>query len=124
MRRAMVEALELGKEAEAALLGSDFKEPRALVPVIQIVKGDLARKDPEGGGSIIDASDVSFGWSGGDPVAEEVEGEVNISFPTQIKLLEIPDNVEARFDGFGMRAAHVTKVKLEVDGQAVPDPAE
>jgi hypothetical protein len=26
------------------------------------------------------ASDVSFGWSGGDPVAEEVEGEVNISF--------------------------------------------
>lgn len=44
VRRALIEAADPGADAEQILLGDDYNEPRALVPPLHVISGQLANR--------------------------------------------------------------------------------
>jgi hypothetical protein len=107
VRRALVLAADARPGAERILLGGDYSEPRALVPPLHIVRGELARKD-ETKPPPSDLHTLEFDLPRPQMIVREMPGgRVDFDFNANLKGLHLPDNVEARNVRPGLRAAHV-----------------
>ncbi|MGZ6565521.1 MAG: hypothetical protein ACXVH1_39385 [Solirubrobacteraceae bacterium] len=107
VRRALIEAADAGAAAEQILLGDDFDEPRALVPPLHVITGQLARKDPTQPAPA-DLPRLELDYPRPAMIARELpSGRVDHTFSADVKALYVPDNVEIRNIRPGLRAAHV-----------------
>ena len=107
VRQALIEATGVEAEAKQILLGDEYSEPRALVPPIRVITGQLARKDqtkpapPDLARLELELPHPEM------TVKEQADGRVDFDFKTDVKALYMPQNVELRSIRPGMRAAHV-----------------
>lgn len=107
IRRALIEAAGAGADAKEILLADDYAEPRALVPPIRVVTGQLARKDPTKP-TPPDLPRLELDFAHPQMIVKELaSGRVDYEFKSDVKALYLPDNVELRNIRPGMRAAHV-----------------
>jgi hypothetical protein len=97
---------------------NEYTEPRGLVPAIHFVTGELAMKDRTKAPP--DLGPLELDYPRPAPVARRTtEGKVEIDLPTTLTALHLPDNVEIRVQGGGLRAAHVKRTGLPQVGPVV-----
>lgn len=107
VRRALIEATGVEARAKQILLGDEYSKPRALVPPIHVITGQLARTDqakpapPDLARLELDLPHPEM------MVKEQADGRVDFEFKTDVKAINVPENVELRGVRPGMRAAHV-----------------
>lgn len=116
VRRSLVRASGVHAGAEAAVLASNYEEPRGLVPPIFIVRGDLTLKDPaQPPPDDVGALELDFPLP--EPTASEKGGDEppQLDFQPTITALSLPENTEVNVRGTGLRAAHVKNVSSKMD---------
>ena len=107
VRRALIEASGVNAQASETLLGASFAEPRALVPPIRFITGQLAKRDG-GEPAPTDLSSLELDYAHPNMVVDEREdGRVDFRFEANAAALNLPENVELRVTGSGMRVAHM-----------------
>jgi hypothetical protein len=118
VRAALVRASGVGDDVQSILLSNEYTEPRGLVPAIHFVTGELAMKDTTKAPP--DLGPLELDYPRPAPVARRTtEGKVEIDLPTTLTALHLPDNVEIRVQGGGLRAAHVKRTGLPQVGPVV-----
>lgn len=124
VRRSLVRASGVTAGEEAAILVSDYDEPRGLVPPIFIVRGDLTLKDPSEPPPD-DAGALELDFPLPEPTADEKgRDEPQLEFHPSITALSLPDNVEVNVRGTGLRAAHVKNFSSMVGAVSRADQAD
>jgi hypothetical protein len=108
IRRSIVRSSGLDAASEAIILGSDYEEPRGLVPPISFVRGDVelvdSSKPPPP-----DVGRLELDFPVPTPKAiDESHGQpVKIEFEHKITGLHVPENIKVNLRSKGLRAAHV-----------------
>lgn len=119
VRRALIEAADAGADAEQILLGDDYNEPRALVPPLHVVAGQLARKDPALPAPA-DLPKLELDYPRPEMIVHErPTGRVDHTFSSDVKAVYVPDNVEIRNIRQGVRAAHLKPSPDDADADDV-----
>lgn len=114
VRRALIIEARVSASTRDRLVIEEYAEPRGLVPEIALVRGELARIDPDVPPPAMHGGDVELEWNTATPVATRSEdGEVEISFTYEITYSKLPPNTNGRASGFGMRAAYVKRMDAE-----------
>ena len=107
VRRALIKATDAGADAEQILLDDDYNEPRALVPPLHVITGQLARKDSTQPVPA-DLPRLELDYPRPEMIVREVpSGRIDHTFNADVKALYVPANVEIRNIRPGLRAAHV-----------------
>lgn len=124
-RRALLAAAGVPASGQARLLAEAFEEPRALVPAVKVVRGELSLRDPEGAAPAMDGGSVELEIpptriTGGQ---RDASGEIRFQVPTDVKVVQLPENVQITFTSAGMRAAHVTRASAS-PAEAVSNPRD
>jgi hypothetical protein len=110
VRAAIVKASDVPQSVQDELLGKDYSNPRGLVHALHVVTGSLALKDAEGP-SPGDLSRLELDVIPPKPVAtDSAPGEV--SFSPKLTALNLPENLELRNLGVGVRAAHASNFRV------------
>jgi hypothetical protein len=114
MRRALIGAAEAPDEMADRPLADSYVEPRALVPVLNIVRGELKVKDLTRPVPALDGAAIELDWQVSEPTASRrPDGEVDITFRRRVTARRLPDNVSLTISSIGMRAAHVVPSDAE-----------
>jgi hypothetical protein len=109
IRRALIKATGVDEAVANTLLAEKYDEPRALVPVIRFVRGELALQDPSQPPSEMAGAPIELAWQESGPIAvKEPDGKVNLTFQTNVTATKLPANTQLGVLSFGMRAAYVT----------------
>jgi hypothetical protein len=109
VRRALIVATQLPEPYAERLLAETYEEPRALVPVVVVVTGELAVTDPTKPALEIDGGAIELEWSDIDPVAiRRPDGSIGITVEPRAAVTALPENAHLTLSGFGMRAAHLS----------------
>jgi hypothetical protein len=129
VRRALIAGSGVEDLMANRLLANDYEEPRALVPVITIVQGELSRQDPEQPAAEMDVGPIELEWEVSDPVAvKRPDGKVDVTFVRKVTATKLPENCQLEISRFGMRAAHVspsdTAAQVEVTRATPPEITE
>ncbi len=112
LRPALLRAAGVDDASVDRLLSQRYDEPRSLVPTLNVVRGELSLIDSEHPRPELDVGAIDLSWTGGQPtVVESTGGEAQISFQWDVKVTNLPDNVQLKVTGQGMRAAYVKPAK-------------
>lgn len=107
VHRALIKAANVGAAAEQILLGDGYDEPRALVPPLHVVAGQLATEDPTQPAPA-DLPRLELDYPSPAMVVQELpNGQVEHKLDGDVKVLYLPDNVQIRNIRPGLRAAYV-----------------
>jgi hypothetical protein len=111
VRRALISTSAVEASAERrTLLDAEYAEPRGLVPAMHVVTGEIARKNPSLPAPE-DLASLDIEFPRPVPTAtQDPDGTVKIDLPATLTAKYLPDNVELRVQGVGLRAAYMTKV--------------
>jgi hypothetical protein len=116
VREALLGATGLESRHIRSLLADAYAEPRGLAPLIQWVTGKLARPDSSRPAGSIGTTELELEWG---PLSLQVidsaEDEVTLEIPSTLTAQSLPENVEVRFEGSGMRAVGVRGGGARVD---------
>lgn len=105
-------------------MGDDYTEPRGLVPVLQIVKGELRLKDPSQPLPTMDSPAVELRWPAS-PI-ELVPGSgpvLELKMPSNITVERLPPNTVLEINGTGLRASAITSMKTPEVEMVSPEAA-
>jgi hypothetical protein len=112
VRRALITLAGVDNSTSKELLSKDYEDPRGLVPAINIIHGNLHRKDPDHPPPVIDPFGVDLVWQSPKIRAErKPSGELELELPTKIAVVKMPENAELGVEGTGLRAGYIRSVK-------------
>lgn len=125
VRRAIVDASGVDAQTVAALLAADRNTPIGLAPVMRTIMGHIEKVD--------DATDVEFdgaafelSWPRPEAVVQTREGKRVISFPMNVTVDRLPNNVQIQVESVGLRTSGVapgTSITLEAGDENEPEPS-
>lgn len=125
VRRALIGASGIDDANEARLLDTRLHEPRGLVPVMRLVRGELARQDCSQPPPIMDVASFELSWEVEQLVApRRADGKVAVSWRNKLTATKLPPNTSLRVQEFGMRAANLTLADEPPIVDAEPSPQQ
>jgi hypothetical protein len=116
LRQSMINAVVSDATIQGRLLIEEFEEPRALVPIVRFVHGELAMIDPDGTPPALDIAPVDLEWRPSPPVATKNEdGETQLTFKPNITVANLQAGTKLDVFGHGMRAAHLRVTSVDAE---------
>jgi hypothetical protein len=107
VRRAILDASGVDENSKKILTSHAYDNPRALVPLIEVVTGELARQDSREPAPDMDVGAVELDWPPLQIQAERTAtGPVNVTFKTNVTVKRLPPNTTLRITGRTMRLAY------------------
>lgn len=118
LRRALIAASEVPDPHRGDLLAPEFDEPRGLVPVFKMIRGQMRRNDPALAAPTPEqVAELELEWKDDPPIAEVRDnGDVDITLSYNVTVRTMPENLALDINERGVRAAHVTP---KADGSSV-----
>jgi hypothetical protein len=118
LRQALIAAAEVPAPQRRNLLAAEFDEPRGLVPVFKLIRGEMRRHDPAMATPTPEqVAQLDLEWKDDPPIAEvRDDGEVDVTLSYNVTVRTMPENLGLDIKERGIRAAHVTP---KADGSSV-----
>jgi hypothetical protein len=109
VRHALISVLDMPEVDAAALLATDFDEPRGLVPPIRILRGKLQVNDPSlAPTEVEDAVEVEWESPGERLVERDAAGNFTITGTTKVTMRNLPKGLGLTAISSGMRVQGAT----------------
>lgn len=118
VRRALIETAGVDMTTQQALLANPYSEPRGLVPVLQILQGQLRRQDTAQPLPAMNSPAVELSWPAVPIEVEEDTGpDLTLKLPSNITVTLLPENTTLDINGTGLRASAIKGMGIpEIEG--------
>jgi hypothetical protein len=113
VRRALISSTGMPKDGEKELLAADYDEPRAMGPLIQVLRGRLEVRDPSAApDEIEDAVEVSWEPQGARHVERDEKGKLAVTGTVTATAQGLPPGVRLSVDRRGVRGQGIRGIQV------------